>query len=127
MTAMTPRSPTIFVTGMFAITAYAPFGSLFCVLPVLWSGIVTGHSSAAGLLLGGLLFVFFSAARPAFAILDGRPRVASTATVKRLPETASVIVALLELLGLLLWLRLSTPPMLQFAWDAGVQTLFPRP
>jgi hydrogenase-4 component F len=49
------------------------------------------------------------------------------ATVKRFPETASVIVPPLVLLGLSLWLGLGTPPILQHASDAAVQSLFPRP
>jgi hydrogenase-4 component F len=127
MMAVTPRSAAIFMTGIFAVTACPPFGPFFSVLRVLRSGIETGHSIAAGLFLGGLLFVFFGLTRLVFAIVDGRPRVESMATVKRFPETASVIMPPLVLLGLSLWLGLATPPILQHAWDAAVQSLFPGP
>jgi len=127
MMAVTPRSAAIFMTGIFAITACPPFGPFFSVLRVLRSGIETGHSIAAGLFLGGLLFVFFGLTRLVFAIVDGRPRVESMATVKRFPETASVIMPPLVLLGLSLWLGLATPPILQHAWDAAIQSLFPGP
>jgi hydrogenase-4 component F len=127
MTAVTPQSAAIFVTGMFAVTACPPFGPFFSELRVLRSGIETGHGVAVGLFLGGLLFAFFGLTRLVFAIVDGRPRVVSTATVKRFPETASVIVPPLVLLGLSLWLGLATPPILQHTWDAAVQSLFPGP
>jgi hydrogenase-4 component F len=127
ITPLTPQPAAIFVAGMFAITACPPFGPFFSVLRMLRSGVETGHSTAAGLFLGGLLFVFFGLTRLAFAIVDSRPRMVSVATVKRFPETASVIVPPLVLLGLSLWLGLGTPPILQHASDAAVQSLFSRP
>ncbi len=125
MTSITPQSAAIFVTGMFAVTACPPFGPFFSELRVLRAGLEAGHGAAVGLLLGGLLLVFFGLTRLVFAIVDGRPRVVSTASVKRYPETASVILPPLVLLALSLWLGLATPPVLQQAWSAAVQSLFP--
>jgi len=125
MTAVTPQSAAIFVTGIFAVTACPPFGPFFSILRVLRSGVETGHSTAAGLFLGGLLFVFFGLTRLALAIVDGRPRVVSMAAVNRFPETASFVIPPLVLLGLSLWLGLATPPILKHAWDGAVQSLFP--
>jgi len=125
MTAVTPQSAAIFVTGIFAVTACPPFGPFFSILRVLRSGVETGHSAVAGLFLGGLLFVFFGLTRLALAIVDGRPRVVSMAAVNRFPETAGFIMPPLVLLGLSLWLGLATPAILQHAWDGAVQSLFP--
>ncbi|MEX2044159.1 MAG: Fe-S-binding domain-containing protein, partial [Opitutus sp.] len=91
----------------------------------LRAGIESGHGVAAGLLLAGLLFVFFGLTRIVFAIVDGRPRVVSTASVRRYPETASVILPPLVLLALSLWLGLATPSILHHTWDAAIQSLFP--
>jgi hydrogenase-4 component F len=128
MTAVTPKSAAIFVAGMFAVTACPPFGPFFSELRVLRAAIATGHGLAAGVFLGGLLFAFFGLTRLVFAIVDGRPRLASAnAAEKRVRETAGVILPPLVLLGLSLWLGLATPAVLRGAWTDAVAQLFPAP
>jgi len=128
MTLVTPKSAAIFVTGMFAVTACPPFGPFFSELRVLRAAIETGHGTAAALLLIGLLFIFFGLTRLVFAVVDGRPHVAARKTGgKRVPETASVILPPLLLLGFSLWLGLATPAVLRDAWTAAVGQLFPTP
>lgn len=127
MIAITPRSAAIFVAGMFAVTACPPFGPFFSELRVLRAGFESGNGAAAGMFLAGLLFAFFGLTRLVFAIVDGRPRIVSTASVKRYPETPSVILPALALLGFSLWLGLATPSALQRTWDAAVRSLFLQP
>ena len=62
-----------------------------------------------------------------FAIVDGRPRQAAKASAGKLGETAGTLVPPLILLGFSLWLGLATPPVLQNAWTAAVQALYPVP
>lgn len=125
MAAVTPHSAAIFVTGMFAITACPPFGPFFSELRVLRAGIETGHYAATGLLLTGLLFVFFGLTRLVFAIVDGRPRTATKTGEPRVRETAGVIVPPLALLVFSLWLGLATPSVLHEAWTAAVEQILP--
>jgi hydrogenase-4 component F len=128
MTAVTPQSAAIFVTGMFAVTACPPFGPFFSELRVLRAGVQTGHGPAVAMLLGGLLFVFFGMTRLVFAIVDGRPSpVAAKTGEKRLRETLGVVMPPLILLGFSLWLGLATPAVLRDAWTAAVGQLFPTP
>jgi len=128
MMAVTPRSAAIFVAGMFAVTACPPFGPFFSELRVLRAGVETGHGPAVGMLLGGLLLVFFGMTRLVFAIVDGRPRPAGPKTgEKRLRETLGVVLPPLILLALSAWLGLATPAVLRGAWTAAVAQLFPTP
>ena len=125
MSAITPKSAAIFVTGLFAVTACPPFGPFFSELRVLRAGIETGHDAATGLFLGGLLFIFFGLTRLVFAIVDGRPRVPARTGGARVRESAGVIIPPLVLLGFSLWLGLATPEVLREAWTAAVEQLFP--
>ena len=128
MAAVTPQSAAIFVTGMFAVTACPPFGPFFSELRILRAGIATGHGLAAGLLLGGLLLIFFGITRLVFAIVDGRPRVTAAGTGgPRAREHLGVILPPLILLGFSLWLGLATPAVLRDTWTAAVAQLFPTP
>ena len=127
MSVLTPRSAAIFVTGMFAVTACPPFGPFFSELQVVRAALATGHGAATAMFLGCLLLAFFGLTRVVFAIVDGRPRTAAKPSGKRFVETAGVIVPPLVLLGLSLWLGLSTPAMLREAWTAAVAQLFPTP
>lgn len=86
-----------------------------------------GRGGAAALFLGCLLFAFLGLTRLVFAIVDGRPRAAARETVRRFPETLSVVIPPLILLGLSLWLGLATPDALQEAWTRAVTQLFPAP
>jgi hydrogenase-4 component F len=62
-----------------------------------------------------------------FAIVDGRPRVATKLSGRRFPETAGVIVPPLILLGLSLWLGLALPDVLSTSWKDAVTQLYPAP
>ena len=126
MAALTPHSATLFVAGLFAVTACPPFGPFFSELRVLRAAFETGHGAAAGLFLGCLLFAFFGLTRVVFAVVDGRPRTAAKALGKRFPETAGILVPPLVLLGFSLWLGLATPAVLREAWSAAVDQLFPN-
>src|SRR5204863_3931121 len=92
MTFITPRSAAIFVTGMFAVTACPPFGPFFSELRILRAGIETGHIGSIAVFLVALLLVFFGLTRLVFAIVDGRPRVATRTNERRTRETAGVIL-----------------------------------
>ena len=127
MSALTPRSAALFVTGLFAITACPPFSPFFSELLVLRAALAARHWIATAMFLGCLLLVFFGMTRVVFGIVDGRPRPAPKAGGRRFVETAGVIVPPLLLLGLSLWLGLFTPPMLRAAWSAAVAQLFPTP
>ncbi|HVU36624.1 MAG TPA: proton-conducting transporter membrane subunit [Opitutaceae bacterium] len=125
MMQVTPRSAALFVTGMFAVTACPPFGPFFSELRVVQAAFEAHRPGAAILFLGCLLFAFFGLTRLVFAIVDGRPRVASRAAGRRFPETLQVVIPPALLLLLSLWLGLATPAVLQNAWSGAVAQLFP--
>ncbi len=125
MAVLTPRSAAIFVAGMFAVTACPPFSPFFSELLVVKAGFETGHSLAIGAFLGCLLLAFFGLTRLVFAIVDGRPRIATSAAGKRFPETAGMIIPPLLLMGISLWLGLWTPAVLHDSWNMAVTQLFP--
>lgn len=127
MAMLTPYSAALFVAGMFAVTACPPFGPFFSELRVLRAAFETGHSAAAAMFLGCLLFAFFGLTRLVFAIVDGRPRAAARAVGQRFPETAGVILPPVALLGFSLWLGLATPSLLRDSWTAVVTQFFPVP
>jgi hydrogenase-4 component F len=127
MSALTPRSAAIFVTGMFAVTACPPFGPFFSELKVVRAALEGGHGVATAMFLGCLLLAFFGLTRVVFAIVDGRPRSATKQGGKRFVETAGVILPPLVLLGMSLWLGLFTPRVLQEVWSAAVAQLYPKP
>ncbi len=127
MSLVTPQSAAIFVAGLFAVTACPPFGPFFSELRVLRAAFETHHAGVAAMFLACLLFAFFGLTRLVFAIVDGRPRTATAPTQKRFPETASVILPPLFLLGLSLWLGLSMPSVLPDSWAAAVVQLYPAP
>ena len=127
MAVLAPRSATIFVAGLFAVTALPPFGPFFSELRVVRAALaLPGHGFTVAMFLGCLLFAFFGLTRVVFGIVDGRPRPATKAG-KRFVESAGVIVPPLILMGLSLWLGLHTPAVLQEAWSAAVAQLFPAP
>lgn len=125
MARLTPRSAALFVTGMFAITACPPFGPFFSELLVLRAAFRAHEIAAAAVFLFCALLAFIGLSRLVFAIVDGRPRVASRPFGRRYPETLSVILPPLALLLLSLWLGLATPPLLRHAWSAAVAQVFP--
>jgi hydrogenase-4 component F len=127
MAKLTPRSATLFVAGMLAITACPPFAPFFSELSVVRAAFETGHGVAAAVFLGCLLFAFFGLSRVVFAVVYGRPRTASRSTGKLFPETPGVILPPALLLGLSLWLGLVTPAVLRDAWAAAAAHLFGSP
>jgi len=127
MSALTPRSAALFVTGMFAVTACPPFGPFFSELKIVRASFESGHVRSAGLLLGCLLLAFLGLSRLVFAIVDGRPRTVSKASGKTFPETAGIILPPLILLGLSIWLGLFTPAVLRDAWTDAVAQIYPAP
>ncbi len=125
MMLVTPKSAMLFVAGMFAVTACPPFGPFFSELRVVRAAFDAHRVAAASMFLACLLFAFFGLTRLVFAIVDGRPRANSQATGKRFPETWSVILPPLILLGFSLWLGLATPEVLQNVWHEAVAQLYP--
>jgi hydrogenase-4 component F len=127
MTAVTPRSAALFVTGLFAVTACPPFGPFFSELLIVRTALADGRGLAAALLLLCLLLAFCGMSRLVFAIVFGRPRGAGRDAGRRFPESISVIVPPAVLLGISLWLGLATPPVLQDTWSAAAAYLSPAP
>ena len=127
MSALTPYSAAIFVAGMFAVTACPPFGPFFSELSVIRAAFEAKHYWAAAMFLGCLLFVFFGITRVVFAIVDGRPHARNIETSRRYAETLGTILPPLVLLGISLWLGISTPSVLRTAWTEAVAQLFPTP
>ncbi|HAB15716.1 MAG TPA: proton-conducting transporter membrane subunit [Verrucomicrobiota bacterium] len=125
MSAITPRSAAIFVTGMFAVTALPPFGPFFSELQVVRAALSSGHFVATTMFLVCLLLAFLGMTRVVFGIVDGRPHPATRAHEKRFVESAGVIAPPWVLLGLSLWLGLFTPAIVREAWAAAVTQLFP--
>lgn len=125
MARVTPCSSAIFIAGLFAVTALPPFGPFFSELRVLRAAFETGHGGTAAVFLGCLLFAFFGLTRLAFAIVDGRPRIATKTSGIRFAETSGLIIPPLALLALSCWLGLATPATLQNAWTAAVSQLVP--
>lgn len=125
MSALTPRSAAIFVTGMFAVTACPPFGPFFSELGMVRAALEAGHGAAIAMFLACLLLAFFGMTRVVFGIVDGRPRTTARMAGKRFVETAGVIVPPLLLLALSLWLGLFSPTVLHDAWAAAAAQVFP--
>ncbi|MDX2111044.1 MAG: proton-conducting transporter membrane subunit [Verrucomicrobiota bacterium] len=127
MYAITPHSAAIFVAGMFAVTACPPFGPFFSELLIIKTAFTGGHWVVGTAFLGCLLFVFFGLTRVVFAIVDGRPHIASKTSGKLFPETLGVILPPIALMGLSLWIGLYTPEVLRETWSAAIAQLFPSP
>jgi len=127
MTALTPRSAALFVTGMFAVTACPPFGPFFSELQVVRAALSSGQRVATALFLACLLLAFFGLTRVVFGIVDGRPRPATQANSKKFVETLGVVAPPALLLGLSVWIGLFTPEILRASWLAAVTQLFPTP
>jgi hydrogenase-4 component F len=127
MMLVTPKSATLFVAGMFAVTACPPFGPFFSELRVLRAAFEAHRFGAAAGFLACLLFAFFGLTRLVFAIVDGRPKKSSQSSRRQFPETASVILPPLLLLALSIWVGVATPNFLSTAWATAVAELFPHP
>ena len=125
MAQLMPRSAALLVAGLFAATACPPFSLFFSELGVVRAAFEAGHPAAVAGFLGCLLLVFAGLARVVFAVVDGRPRAVSRSLLNKFPETAGVILPPLALLGLSIWLGLSTPGVLREAWRDAVLQLSP--
>ena len=127
MGLLTPRSAALFVTGLFAMTACPPFGLFFSELLIVKASLAGGHRLATAIFLGSMLLSFFGLTRLVFAVVDGRPKVASRAAGRRFPETMGVVIPPLLLLVLSAWLGLATPAVLKNSWTAAVAQLHRLP
>ena len=126
MSRILPRTSTLFVAGMFAITACPPFGPFFSELLIIRTGLASGHWLGIGIFLICLLLAFFGLSNIVFAIVDGRPRLKKPNPLY-LKESTGIILPPLLLLGASLWLGLFTPAILKDVWSAAVLQLFPIP
>jgi hydrogenase-4 component F len=77
--------------------------------------------------LGSLFLAFVGLSRLVFAIVDGRRRAGASKLAGRYPETWSLVLPPLVLLGVALALGLWTPDALREAWDGAVHQLGSRP
>lgn len=125
MMLVTPKSATLFVAGMFAVTACPPFGPFFSELRILRAAFEAHRYGVAAGFLVCLLFAFFGLTRLVFAIVDGRPRKASQQSRRQYPETWSVILPPAVLLALSIGLGVAMPSVLPDAWTAAVAELYP--
>ncbi len=125
MARVTPRSAWIFIAGLFAITALPPFGPFFSELQVIRAAFEMHHAGTAAMFLGCLLFAFFGLTRLAFAIVDGRPRVATKSAGVRFAESPGLILPPLLLLAFSCWLGIAAPHVLQQIWTEAVSQLIP--
>lgn len=122
-----PKSAWMLVAGILAVTACPPFGPFFSELKIVLAMFTSGNTSVAAVFLGCLLFAFFGLTRLAFAIVDGRPRMAARSTGAQLRESPGVILPPLAFLGVSVWLGLATPTVLSNAWTAAANLLFHAP
>jgi len=108
------------------VTACPPFGPFFSELRVVRTAFAGGYGWVAAVFLTALLLAFLGLSRLVFAVVDGRPREVGRNMDRKFREAAGVIIPPLVLLGLSLWLGLATPTVLQDAWTAAVEALFPK-
>jgi len=127
MTLLTPRSSLLFVTGLFAITAFPPFAPFFSEITILHSAFGSGHGRAATGFLVCLFLAFLGMSRVVFAIIDGRPKSSARTTKNKTPEGLGVLIPPLMLILMSLWLGLFTPEVLKLAWTEAVVYLNPSP
>jgi len=125
MLMITPRSASLFVAGIFAMTALPPFAPFFSGLRVVRAALASGHGPATAMFLGCMLFAFFGMTRVGFGVVDGRPRPGAKARARPFTESMGVIWPPLVLLGLSLWLGLFTPKVLLDAWSAAAAQISP--
>jgi len=122
MATLTPHSATLFIAGLFAVTACPPFGPFFSELRMFEAAMAKGHGAAIGLVLLCLLLAFAGIIRLAFEVVDGRPRLAARREIARLGETRGVIGPPLVLLIASVAIGMFPPEMLREAWwEAAAQ------
>jgi hydrogenase-4 component F len=127
MAAVAPRSSTLFMVGLFAVTACPPFGPFFSELLILRGAFAAGRGAAATVLLVCLLLAFLGLTRLVFAIVQGRPGVRVRRFDPRFGEALAVVLPPAFLLLLALGLGLATPDILRDTWTAAVRQLTPTP
>jgi len=124
---LAPVSAWIFVVGIFAVTAFPPFGPFFSELLVLRAALGANQGFVVAGFLGALLLAFFGLTRLGFSIVDGRPRAVSRGARDRFRESAATLAPPLALLASSLWLGLATPSVLKEVWAAASRILVPGP
>ena len=126
MISLTPRSATLFVIGLFAVTACPPFGPFFSELQVIKASLSAWHGAATAIFAICLMLAFCGMTRVVFGITYGTPHPAAQANSRNFVETLGVIVPPILLLCLSLYVGLFTPDILREAWQAAVAQLFPN-
>lgn len=122
-----PRSASVFLVGVLAVTACPPFGVFFSELAVLRAALAGGHVAATSVFVACLLCAFLGLTRVTFGVLDGRPRGGGGVPGARQVEAGRVVLPPLALLVVSLVLGLATPQALRDAWADAVRQLFPTP
>lgn len=127
MRCLAPKTSSMFVAGMFAITACPPFAPFFSELRILLAACEQGHWGTAGLFLTGLFFAFVGMSRAVFRTVDGRPRPCTIKQSKRMEESFGTLAPGFALLAISIYLGLFTPSLLRDTWSNAVVTLFVKP
>jgi hydrogenase-4 component F len=127
MSVIAPQSATLFIVGMFAITACPPFAPFFSELQVIRASLGAWHGAVTFIFAACLLLAFCGMMRVVFGVAYGKPHVATSTCGKTFIETSGVIVPPLLLLILSLWLGLFTPELLRESWATATIQLFPTP
>ncbi|HET9952186.1 MAG TPA: proton-conducting transporter membrane subunit [Candidatus Eisenbacteria bacterium] len=120
---LAPASARMFVVGLFAVTAFPPFGPFFSELLVLRAALAANQGLVVAGFLGALLLAFFGMTRLGFSLVDGRPRAISRRAPARFRESAATLAPPLALLASSLWLGLATPALLRDLWNVASRML----
>jgi hydrogenase-4 component F len=119
-----PVSARLLVVGVFAITAFPPFGPFFSELRIVRAGLAGGQDPIIAVFVVCLLMAFLGLSRLTFAVVDGRPRkVARDACRAGGGETRGVVIPPLAFLAISLLLGLATPSFLTRSWQAAAAFL----
>jgi hydrogenase-4 component F len=123
-----PVSARLLVVGMFAITAFPPFGPFFSEIRIVRAGLAAGHEPAIAVFMLCLLVAFLGLSRLTFAVVDGRPREAAREACRAGGgETPGIVVPPLVFLAFSLLLGLAAPSFLNQSWSAAAAFLHSTP
>lgn len=106
-----PWTGTFFLAGFLAISGTPPFGPFTSLFTILDGTMRAGQYAAGAAMLGLLLLVFVSMGSSILSAVQGRPSEAAAARPYRESVLACAPMALL--LGALLVMGISMPPMVQ--------------